>query len=222
MTILDPSVYTQVIRDRNPCDSMYKHLVHLSESPQPLGVFKISRAIYTWEEKFNDHPLYAQVIGLLFERGNEQESWCEPRTTEKPRTVTDRLELDFSKMRLNDREARQDTPDQHTENNESQSPTDTQGLDDNDNGEELQQEQKVDWNHVHERIEYAKGLCLVLRTSLFDLSRSLRISRLVFRLLYQSQLFETDEFKEERLDNMAREVETFIKASDELKALVEQ
>lgn len=61
---------------------MYEPLVHLSEFPQPLGVFKISRAIYTWEEKFNNHPLYAQVIGLLFKRGNEQESWCEPRKTE--------------------------------------------------------------------------------------------------------------------------------------------
>lgn len=116
------------------------------------------------------------MIELLFKRDNEQKSWYEPKT------VTDGLVLDISEMRLNDREARQDTPD------ESQSPTDAQVLDDNDTGdsEEGQQEERIDWNYLHERIQYAEEQCLVLQnlagSSLFDLSRSLRICRLVFCL----------------------------------------
>lgn len=210
---------------------MYEYLVQLSDFPRQLGIFKISRAIYTWEEDFKEHPLYAQVIDLLFERGNEQKFWCEPekkRKTENPRIIADELELAFSGMQLKDKEAHQDTLDQPTENNESQSPTDTQGIHGNDTGkiEKIQQEERIDWTYLHEKIQYAEQQCLVLQNpadlSLFNLSFSLRICRLVFWLQYQIQLLRNDEFKKEGLEKMVGEVEDFVKVSNELKILMEE
>lgn len=146
---------------------------------------------------------------------------------QKLKTATVGVESAFSKMQLNDTDAQQNTLDQPTKKNESQSPT-GQGLDQNDTGniEEGQQEEGIDWNYLHERIQYAKEQCLVLQnladSSLSNLSRSLRICRLVFWLQYQIQLVRADEFKEESLEKMVGEVEDFIEASDDLKALVEE
>lgn len=85
-------------------------------------------------------------------------------------------------------------------------------------------EEKIDWEGLRERIAYAKTQCLVEdslnhKVSLFDLSRALRVCRLVSRLRFQNRLFKTREFKQRRLGNIAGEAGYFINASKGLEAM---
>lgn len=65
--------------------------------------------------------------------------------------------------------------------------------------------------YPHERVKYVKEPCRVEESlkdsSLFGLTCSLEIYCLVSWLKYQIELFETDEAKEDRLDNFRKEVD---------------
>lgn len=75
-------------------------------------------------------------------------------------------------------------------------------------------------------MKYAEEQCGIEESlkdsSLFNLTHSLNICRLVSWLEHQLHLFETDEAKEGCLNNFESEVASLINANDELKAMVEE
>ena len=87
-------------------------------------------------------------------------------------------------------------------------------------------EGKTDLEHLRNKIKYAEEQCGIEESlkgsSLFNLTHSLKICRLVSWLKYQLQLFETDEAKERRLENFENEVASLFNASDRLAAMVKE
>ena len=191
-------MFPGIVHERDSYDSMYKQLVQLSISHQKLGAFDICRALRLWRDHFSDHCLSKQVTGLLLCKGSEQRSWRRPKT---PEDTMDEITSGISEMQVQGAET-------------AQSQTD-----------ESDPEQKVDLVYLYGRIKYAEEQCGVesrpTMFSPFNLTQSLKICRLVSWLKHQIQLFDTDNAKEDRLDNFEYEVASFFKASDELKAMVE-
>lgn len=214
---------TITVADEGDChDQIYSRLLHLSGSPRPLGAIRISRAVLIWRNHFRWHPLHEQAMNMLTRRGSEEEFWLlstevmhyrpsQPTSqeTEPSRNPFDQFKRDFSDVftngALSDHEVR---------------PGERRISRVESNG-------KADLTFLAETISALKDRCrgieeVLRRSSIYNLSYSHKISRLISQIQYQIEILEICEFALKELSVIQRFVRDFLEAGDRLEILLGQ
>lgn len=173
---------------------MYEELVQLSVFPQELGEFDICRALRLWRDPFGNHCLYRQVTSYCFAKAAKRDPGASQKILGDTRLDMDEITSGVPKIHVQGTETAQSAPDQTGEN------------DSEDKGSKLgTSEQRPDLGYLRERIKYAEEQCGVKESlkssSLFSLTHSLKICRLMSWLEFQLRLFETDKAREGHLVN---------------------
>lgn len=209
----------RIIEEKKSFDDMYRWLLQLSESPQPIGTLSISGVmVYLWKEHFDSHPLYNQVMTMLTHSGNEQECWLPSKNIA---SYIEPIENKFSRMDLKDTQLSENAFDQSITKRDDAAVFNTSNTHAHHSKERQMLKERIRQNAdptlLSELIRYVEEDCLIEKhltnCSVYNLSSSLRICRLVSEIRFQIRILRKDDF-------ILTDVEDFIEASDRLERLI--
>jgi hypothetical protein len=204
----------KALREKTLFDDMYRRLLQLSESPQPIGALSISRVvIYLWKKHFCQHPLYSQVMTMLIYRGNEQECW-----------LPEPIETQFSRINFENKQTSENAFDQSITKRESAAIFDASNTHVHDPEERQMLKKKLqetaDLTLLQKLIGYAEEDCRIekhlIDSSIYSLGSSLRICRLVSQIRFQIKILRMDDY----ISNISKDIEDFIDNCNRLEQLI--